>query len=72
MWKIFDKENLSLKPEDMSRSGAIQLPVVVFFNTRTGELRMFARELAERRGTDTILQELNLSLAGQAGQDAVS
>lgn len=52
-WRHVDYR-FSLKAEDMFAVDSKQIPVVVFTNIKTGEIKIFNRSMVEKIGIDNI------------------
>ena len=47
-------QSFAMKEEDMFAKSAVNLPVVIFQNSETGEIKMFARKIVEKLGLDNV------------------
>lgn len=59
-WKLISEEKFKFVSEDMFADGAKSMPVTLFINTETGEVRPYSTYFVEKSGTDSIINLLNM------------
>lgn len=55
-------QKFAVHEEDFVKEHSVMMPVKLFINSRTGEIKMYATIEVEKRGIENILRELNLNL----------
>lgn len=58
-WRIIDQDNWGIKAEHMFRDGSLTIPVYVYMNTKTAEIKIFAKIHANEIGLSNIELWLN-------------